>query len=160
MKNELIKITNNKNNTKESIDKTLSFLLLNRTLGQIIMYATTAANVRTNAICTLIFNAIFGTKQNLVQGKGKKSVCCPDINLINEVIKRIDGAAPEKEERDKYANLIGDALERALDGDTLTIFVSDLAIDAMAKAILQVAMQEDIKMSPQQRRERQTATDI
>lgn len=138
-----------------TLDDYLTTLCLDRTMGQIYESRDKAHNVRSYFGSALLFTAVFEH----------------DIGLLEEIIKRIDGTVPDKDERDGYANLIGGALEDVMDqpiGDQQKISPDDTAIIAMAKTILWIATQDSVEKSDgsfrglnsQEKKDRQKAVEI
>lgn len=136
-----------------SLDAYLTNLCLYRTIGEVNKLREQATNARAYFGCNLVWNCIWGSD-------GKYN---PDISCIKTIIKRIDGTVPDKETRDGYANLIGDAIEDVLDYENdpraMVIQADDLAIVALAKVIVNVA-NRDVGKNIQARKDRATAIDI
>ena len=86
-----------------------------------------------------------------------------DVGAIEQIIKRVDGAVPDERERDKYANLIGDALEDVLDhqyiDEVYTQDPRDITVITLAKALYIIATRP-CGNDPQKRRDRAKAMEI
>lgn len=105
-----------------------------------------AANVRMFLVCDMIVNALYDM----------------DIGLIETIVRRVDGAVPEKDKRDSFANLFGDALDDVMDmpvDQRLTVLEDDNVLIALAKVTVAVACQPTGK-NPNARKDRQKAADI
>lgn len=66
--------------TSESMDDYIANVSLFRTIGQVVAGRDTAGTTKTFFVMNLFFSAVFDM----------------DISLISEIVKRIDGTAPEK----------------------------------------------------------------
>lgn len=133
------------------MDAYLTTCCLEKTIGQVNASGMAAQNARTRFGCQLIMQGIFSS-----------DAFSPDINIIKQIIKRIDGTVPDAQSRDGYANLIGDALEDVMDMtevEQTAVHPDDLTIIALAKAILYVSMQ-DCGKNYQKKKDRQTAIEI
>lgn len=109
-----------------SIDDALTRILISRTVAEICLTWSQSCNLKGFVIADMIMSAIFE----------------PDINLINQIIKRVDGTVPNVERKDEYDNLIGKALDEVLKiekKEQLTIHPMDLGMIALAKAIIYIA---------------------
>lgn len=129
-----------------SMDVMLTSFLLDSSLGEVCRRRENASNIRSFLACDLIISAI----QDM------------DINLINQIIKRIDGAIPKADERDSYANLMGNAIDDVLDqppDDRANLNLEDPAIIAMAKAIVMCALDKPGR-NVSRRKDRQLAAEI
>ena len=134
-----------------AMDQYLTTCCLEKTIGEVNALGMAAQNVRARFGCQLIMQCIFSS-----------DAFSPDINIIKQVIKRIDGTVPDADQREGYANLIGDALEDVMDmtaADQTQVYPDDLTIIALAKAILYVSMQ-DCGKNYQKKKDRQTAIEI
>lgn len=101
---------------------------------------------KTNFCCTLIVNAIFET----------------DISAIKEIATRIDGTVPSDKERNKFANIVGDAIEDIMeytDGSQLKIMPDDITIIAIAKAVYYLATKQ-VGKNAAARKDRQQAIEM
>ncbi len=122
-----MKSTRPKTTTSKNLDDLLTNYCLQYSIGDIVNKRETTGDTRTFFLYTLIFNAVFEA----------------DVGCINEIVKRIDGAVPDSEERDSYANILGDALEDIMDfpkSEVMTIYPEDPAIVAIAKVLLGISM--------------------
>lgn len=128
-----------------SLDEYITGLCLDKTFNDIIKLRESAPNARAFYAATLIFNAVMEE----------------DIGAIYEIIERIDGTVPTKQDREKYANLIGDALEDVMDKNVAIVGFdfSDVVIIAIAKTILYVATME-CGRNPNKKKDRQKANEI
>lgn len=104
-----------------------------------------APSTRHFFVAQLIFNAVFEK----------------DVGCINEIAKRIDGAVPDADERDQFANILGDALDDVMDFplQDLVVYVDDPAIVAIAKALIYIAL-EPVGKSVSKRKDREKALGI
>lgn len=126
-----------------NLDEKLTSYCLDFTIGEIVKKRETANTVQNFFIAQLVFNAVFEK----------------DVGAINEIVKRIDGAVPDSENRDEYANLLGDALEDIMDYSSpqeLMIYPDDPAIIAIAKVLLWISM-ESAGKSVSKRKDREKA---
>lgn len=129
-----------------SLDEYITEVSLDRTLGDVVRMRSSAPSARTAFVASTICNAIFDL----------------DIGLIAELVKRIDGIAPNKGEMDEYSNLFSDALEDVLSytqSDQMTIYPSDPPIIALAKATVAVSL-SDPGRNMQARKDRQKAVQM
>ena len=111
-----------------NLDDTLTELCLGRTIGQVCKTREHARNNRHLLGSSIIFDAVFSG---------------PDMGLINQIVKRIDGLVPESGKRDTYANFMGDAINDVLDGPTSEmgeVKPDDPTIIALAKSVIYLAM--------------------
>lgn len=130
----------------KSLDDYIYDMALNRTMGDLIRMRTTAPSARTAFVVSTMTNAVFDL----------------DIGLISEIVKRIDGSAPQKGDMDAYSNLFSDALSDVLDytqSDQMSVFPSDPPIIALAKATIAVAL-HDPGRNMQARKDRQKAVQM
>lgn len=132
--------------TSESMDDYIANVSLFRTIGQVVTGRDTAGTTKTFFVMNLFFSAVFDM----------------DISLISEIVKRIDGTAPEKGGTDGCSSIFSDALNDVLnyeDAKRLTIFPDDPAIIALAKATVCIA-NSDPGMNMQARKDRQKAVQM
>lgn len=130
----------------KSLDDYIYDMALNRTMGDLIRMRTTAPSARTAFVVSTMTNAVFDL----------------DIGLISEIVKRIDGSAPQKGDMDAYSNLFSDALGDVLDytqSDQMSVFPSDPPIIALAKATVAIAL-HDPGRNMQARKDRQKAVQM
>lgn len=126
-----------------NLDEKLTSYCVDYTIGEVVNKRETANTVQNFFVAQLIFNAVFEK----------------DVGAINEIVKRIDGAVPDSESRDEYANLLGDALEDIMDFQSpneLMIYPDDPAIVAIAKVLLWISM-ESVGKSVTKRKDREKA---
>lgn len=120
---------------------------MERTIGEVAEIADRSYNAKAFWGAMLICNAILPE---------------PDIGLIEEIVKRIDGAVPDKKDRDKAANLVGDALEDVMSyprAQQISINGDDPTIIAIAKALVYLSS-SFVGKNPTKRKDRQKATEI
>ena len=132
--------------TSESMDDYIANVSLFRTIGQVVAGRDTAGTTKTFFVMNLFFSAVFDM----------------DISLISEIVKRIDGTAPEKGGTNGCSSIFSDALNDVLnyeDAKRLTIFPDDPAIIALAKATVCIA-NSDPGMNMQARKDRQKAVQM
>lgn len=113
--------------TWTGIDDYLTYLCLEKTIGEVLEMRERAPNAKCYFAAQLIFCAVFET----------------DIGCIQQVVERVDGTIPEEGERDKFANIFGDALDDVLELDNveqLRIFPQDPCIIAIAKATYSISV--------------------
>lgn len=130
----------------KSLDDYIYDMALNRTMGDLMRMRTTAPSARTAFVVSTMTNAVFDL----------------DIGLISEIVKRIDGSAPQKGDMDAYSNLFSDALSDVLDytqSDQMSVFPSDPPIIALAKATIAIAL-HDPGRNMQARKDRQKAVQM
>lgn len=130
----------------KSLDDYIYDMALNRTMGDLMRMRTTAPSARTAFVVSTMTNAVFDL----------------DIGLISEIVKRIDGSAPQKGDMDAYSNLFSDALCDVLDytqSDQMSVFPSDPPIIALAKATIAIAL-HDPGRNMQARKDRQKAVQM
>lgn len=130
----------------KSLDDYIYDMALNRTMGDLMRMRTTAPSARTAFVVSTMTNAVFDL----------------DIGLISEIVKRIDGSAPQKGDMDTYSNLFSDALSDVLDytqSDQMSVFPSDPPIIALAKATIAIAL-HDPGRNMQARKDRQKAVQM
>lgn len=111
-----------------TMDEYLTYLCLEKTIGEVNMMRERSNRVRNWFAARLICIAIFEK----------------DIGAILQIADRIDGAIPDKSERDSFANLVGDAIEDVMDlpaGERIFVNEDDLTIIAMAKVIIWISME-------------------
>ena len=121
---------------------------LNRTFGEMVRARDEAANARTVLVARTVTAAVLE----------------PDIALVNELVKRIDGLVPSEDERESFANIFGDALMDVLDytpEDQVRVTADDPVVIALAKATFFIANQDVAAMprgqQSQARRDRAAA---
>lgn len=85
-----------------TLDDYVKDAVLTKTFGDIIAMRETASNNRSVFLAHTVFDACIG----------------PDIGLIAEMIKRIDGANPNTDDVDMSSRMYADALEDVLDYET------------------------------------------
>lgn len=146
-------VRNNKGEKKLSLDEMLTKLLIDKTMGEICKMWSTSNNIAVYTACDLIISAVSEL----------------DIGMINSLIKRVDGAIPTVEDRDKYANIVGNALDKVLamprdprpgaKNNHMLIDPNDSGIIALAKAILYISLDKPGK-NLSKKKDRQQATDI
>lgn len=132
--------------TAPTMDEYLTDLLLNNTVGDICQMWSRSSNVKAYACCNMIINALME----------------PDIGLINQIIKRVDGTVPNVDVRDQYANIVGTALDEVLKmplDDKVKIYDEDTAIIGIAKAIIYIANDQPGK-NVSRKKDRTMAADI
>lgn len=111
----------------DTIDNMLYMRSVNCCLGEIVKRRESSENARSYLVDTLIIDAIMGH----------------DIELIDKLVHRIDGAVPKEDKYDQYANLFGRALDHVLDlplDDQLTIAPTDNVLIALAKTTVFIAL--------------------
>lgn len=89
----------------------------------------TSNNSRASWVATLITDAVF----NL------------DIGAISQIVQRVDGTIPNSEDRESFANIMGDAIDDVLDYPDVEqrkVFPEDTVIIALAKAVLQISVMD------------------
>ena len=108
----IVKALNNQSNelSEYSIDERLSDMLITKTLGEIAKLAQCTNHTKTEVVCTLIYNAVFGSV-----AEARAGIFNPDIGLMEEIIKRVDGSVPDAKERENFANIIGEALDDVME---------------------------------------------
>ncbi len=97
-------------------------LCMERSIGDVVLLRESATNAKQYWAASLIVDAVFEC----------------DIGLIEQIATRIDGTVPADVERDKFANLVGDALDDIMDYtnvELLTVQPDDKSIIALAKAV-------------------------
>lgn len=128
------------------IDKYTADVCLTRTMGDIVRSREIATNARQYFVANLIFQAVFEK----------------DMGLIDIIATRIDGTVPTTNERDSFANLIGDAIDDVLDmerAEQTMIVPEDPVIIALAKIIYHIAV-EASHGDPIKKRDRQKAVEM
>lgn len=111
-----------------TLDEYMTRVCLDRTMGDVVHSREVATNAKQYTVASMIFNAVFEM----------------DVDLIRTIALRIDGTVPAEDQRDGYANIIGDAIEDVLSYgkvNQLQITPSDKPVIAMAKALIFVATQ-------------------
>lgn len=111
-----------------TLDKYLTNVCLNRTMGDVVRSRDSADNAKTFTVASMIFNAVFEM----------------DVDLIRTIALRIDGTVPEEDKRAGYANILGDAIEDVLSyemAEQLKVIPQDPPVIAMAKALVYVGTQ-------------------
>ena len=86
-----------------------------------------------------------------------------DIGALEQIIKRVDGAAPSEEDRDLYANIIGDAIEDVMSWpdyyQVATLDITQPTVIVVAQTLYRIAVRPCGK-DPQLRRDKAKAMDI
>lgn len=111
-----------------TLDQYMTMVCLDRTMGDVVKARGMANNARQFAVNSMIFNAVFEW----------------DVDLIRTIALRIDGTVPAEDDRDSYANILGDAIDDVLSypmDERLNIQEDDPPVIAMAKALVYVASQ-------------------
>ena len=111
-----------------TLDQYMTRVCLERTMGDVVKNLGTSNNVKQYTVNSLIFNAVFEW----------------DVDLIRTIALRIDGTVPSENERESYANILGDAIEDVLSyplNEQLNVHEYDTPVIAMAKALIYVASQ-------------------
>lgn len=120
---EEIVLHNNRVMIEKNIDTLMTTYLTERTTGEIVMHHENAYNIREFVVTDLILSAI--TER--------------DVELIESIIKRIDGGIPKADERDKFANIIGNAIDEVLElpvSEQADIKSYELGIVSLAKSLV------------------------
>jgi hypothetical protein len=130
-----------------TIDEMLTDILLTESAADVVMRADTYKQSTKSYFCAkLIFDSIFEK----------------DINLINQIAFRIDGAVPLQKEYEHTANYLGDAITDVLENceaNKIYVYPEDTAIVAMAKVVVHIALTTP-GTSVQGKKDRQLAVDI
>lgn len=129
-----------------TMDQYLTMMLLERTIGEVARMKETANTAKQYWAASLIVDSIVNK----------------DINLINQIATRVDGTVPAESERDKFANLVGDAIDDIMDYPTAEqciINSDDLCILALAKAIFFISL-DNPGNNISRRRDKQTAVEM
>lgn len=146
-RNAIIRMSNRRALQSEDMDKLITKCLLDKTMGEICQDMEKSQDVRTYTAARIIVEAI----EDL------------DIGLIGTIIKRVDGGIPKAEERESYANLVGNAIDDVLDmpkdEQEFLDFEKDSGIICLAKAIVLCAIQR-VGNNVSRKRDRQIAADI
>ena len=111
-----------------TLDDYMTRICLDDTMGNVVHAREVATNTKQYTVSSMIFNAVFEM----------------DVDLIRTIALRIDGTVPAENQRDGYANILGDAIEDVLSYDKvnqLQITPQDKPVIAMAKALVYVATQ-------------------
>ena len=127
------------------LDAYLTGLVLDATMGEIVRRKEHAQTATEYFLTSLVFNAVFDL----------------DIGCIDQIVGRIDGTAPSAEERDEYANLVGNAIDDVLQlpmSSQMQITPDDIALLAIAKAVVYLSTRP--ARSPQDRKDRQKAVEL
>lgn len=86
-----------------------------------------------------------------------------DVGALEQIIRRVDGVAPDEDSRSIAANFIGDALEDILDYDDIdqirAFNPSDPVVIVIAKALYIIAVRE-CGSNIQKRKDKAKAMDI
>ena len=128
------------------LDELFTSTAIEKTIGQVSKDRSRALNARGYFVANVIWTAVFDL----------------DISLISEIVKRIDGLAPAKGDKDGYSEIFGDALLDVLDygqAEQLRVFPDDPAIVALAKATIAIA-NADAGRNMQARKDRQKAVQM
>lgn len=115
-------------------------------MGEIVALRDKAANVKSYWGATLIFNAVFEK----------------DIGCILQIADRVDGSIPDEKDRERFANIVGNAIDDVMQlttAEQMTITPNDLAIIAIAKVLVFLSM-EPAGKNVQQRKDRQKAIEM
>lgn len=139
-------IVSTRDYTLRSLDDMIVDCSLNSTLGELVSMRSRSRDTRSYFVSNLIVLAVFDM----------------DIGLISEIVKRIDGMAPEKGDIQDYSNIFADALEDVLSytsADQATIYPDDSGVIALAKATVAIATAE-VGKSMQARKDRQKAVSM
>ena len=111
-----------------TLDQYMTRVCLERTMGDVVKNLGTSTNVKQYTVNSIIFNAVFEW----------------DVDLIRTIALRIDGTVPAENDRESYANILGDAIEDVLSyplNEQLNVNEYDTPVIAMAKALIYVASQ-------------------
>ena len=111
------------------LDRYVSEVCLSKTVGETLRMRETSNNARSCWVATLVSDAIFNM----------------DIGAISQIVQRLDGTIPTTEDRESYANIMGNAIDDVLDytkADQLTIFPDDPCIIALAKTVVAISTQD------------------
>lgn len=130
----------------DGIDDYTAASCLEKTVGDIIKARETATNARQYFVASLVFDAIFEQ----------------DMALIEILANRIDGTVPTSDNRESFANLMGDAIDDVLDmgnADQVKVYPSDRAIIALAKVVFHLAT-SPTRGNPVKKREKQKAVEM
>lgn len=98
-------------------------MILFKTVTDIWNIVKSATNVKAYFVAKLCFDAIFDK----------------DMQLVKQIISRVDGGVPDASKRKHYANIFGDALEDVLSYDKqqqVSIQWEDYVIIALAKVVV------------------------
>lgn len=134
------------NDKEASLDQMLTTMCLGHTVNEVIQMKDKALRARTYFCASLIYNAIFET----------------DIAAIKEIAQRIDGTIPMENERDKFANIVGDAIEDIMEyqsSEDLRVYPDDIVVIALAKAVYYLATRE-VGKNAAARKDRQQAIEM
>lgn len=145
-KNHLIKRTTNNRLPDATIDQYLTMMLLERTVGEVAMLRESASNAKQYWTSSLIIDSIIEK----------------DIGLINQIATRVDGTVPTENDRSKFANLIGEAIDDVMaypDARQCVIQPDDLCVIALAKAVLFISLDHPGK-NVSKRRDKQAAVEL
>lgn len=129
-----------------SLDEYISSLCLTKTIGDVVLLREAATNARAFFATSLIFHAVFDK----------------DMGALDQIANRIDGTVPDRRDRDRFANIMGDALEDVLEYarmDQTQIFPDDPTIIALAKTVLSVSWME-VGRNPTAKKDRQKAIEM
>lgn len=135
------------NEIASKLDNIILLYLTKNTIGEICHKHESTNSVKTFLATDLIIRAI---------GEG-------DIGLINLIVKRIDGTVPNEKDREKYANILGNAIDdvinRPIEEKEKIDFDDDLGIIAMAKAVCRAAT-SDVGNNISKKKDRLQAAEI
>lgn len=130
----------------KSIDDYMTEICLSKTIGEVVKNYESATSAKVYWVSSLFIDAIFNK----------------NIDAINQITQRVDGIVPAEEERDKFANLLGDAIEDVMNYtyvEQIKITPDDPCIIALAKAVYVISL-EDTKNNYGKKKDKQLATDI
>lgn len=129
-----------------SLDDMIVDCSLSMTFGELVKMRSSSRNARTYFVSNLIVLAVFDM----------------DIGLISEIVKRIDGMAPSKDDAQDYSRIFADAIMDVLSynsAEQMTIYPGDTSIVALAKATVAIATAE-VGKNMQARKDRQKAVSM
>lgn len=130
----------------KSLDDYITDVSLNRTIGDMFRLRVSARSARSAFVASVICNAVLDL----------------DIGLVSEIVKRIDGMAPEKGDNHDYSNIFSEALLDVLEYDhseDLRVFPGDPVIVALAKVAVAISV-ADVGKNMQARKDRQKAVSM
>lgn len=130
----------------KSLDDMIVDCSLSMTFGELVKMRSSSRNARTYFVSNLIVLAVFDM----------------DIGLISEIVKRIDGMAPSKDDAQDYSRIFADAIMDVLSynsAEQMTIYPGDTSIVALAKATVAIATAE-VGKNMQARKDRQKAVSM
>ena len=126
---EEIVLHNNPVALTKDIDDLMTKYLTEKTTGEIVMRHENSYNIREFVVTDLILSAI--------QER--------DVEIIESIIKRIDGGIPKADEREKYANIIGNAIDMVLEmpvSEQADVHANETAIVSIAKALILASLEK------------------